>query len=79
VTVFWRKAVREWNTKQPGEILNKVLFAPLLKQVTESSAKPNTFMNGFEAFGLYPFNPNALDYTKYLGVSDSVSLLNILK
>jgi hypothetical protein len=76
---LWRKAVTEWNTKHPGEIFNKVLFSPLLKQVTESSAKPKTLMNVCEAFGLYPLNPNALDYTKYLGVSDSVSLLNILK
>jgi len=50
--------VREWYRKHPGEILNKVSFAPLLKQVTDSTAKQETLINGFEAYGLYPFNPN---------------------
>ena len=60
--------MRECYTKHPGEILNKVSFAPLLKKVTEFSAKPETLVNGFEAFGLYPLSPNTLDYTKCLGV-----------
>lgn len=68
VKIFWRQAVREWYTKHPGEILNKVSCAPLLKKVTEFSAKPETTVNGFEAFGLHPLSPNTLDYTKCLGV-----------
>jgi hypothetical protein len=50
-----------------------VLFAPLLKEVTESSVKPETLANGFRASGLYPVNPNALDYIKCLGTSTSAS------
>jgi hypothetical protein len=66
IKISWRKAVREWYRKHPGEILNKVSFAPLLKQLTESSVKQETLFIGFEAYGLYAFNPNTLDYTKCL-------------
>jgi hypothetical protein len=65
--------VAEWYTKHPGEVLNKVTFAPLLKEVIECSAKPETLANGFKTCGLYPLNPNALDYSKCLGKSGSAS------
>ena len=58
--------MREWYRNHPGEILNKVSFAPLMKQLTDSSVKQETLFNGFEAYGLYAFNPNTLGYTKCL-------------
>jgi hypothetical protein len=58
--------VREWYRKHPGEILNEMSFATHLKQVNESSAKQETLVNGFEAYGFYPFNPKTLDYIKCL-------------
>jgi hypothetical protein len=42
VKMYWRKAVREWHAKNPGEVLNKVTFAPLLREVIESAAEPET-------------------------------------
>jgi hypothetical protein len=65
--MYWRKAVREWHAKHPSEVLNKVTFAPLLREVIESAAKPETLVRGFQACGLYPLNANAVDYTKCLG------------
>jgi hypothetical protein len=44
----------------------EVLFALLLKEVTEYSTKLETLSNGFRACGLYPLYPNALDYSKCL-------------
>jgi hypothetical protein len=70
IKISWWKAL----TNHPGEVLNKVLFAPLLKEVIESSAKLETLVNGFRASGLYPLNPNALDYSKCLGTSASAQL-----
>jgi hypothetical protein len=59
--------VEFWQPKHLGGILNKVSFAPVLKEVIESSAEPLTLANGFTVCGLCPLNPNALDYTKCLG------------
>ena len=65
--MYWRKAVRDWHAKHPGEVLNKVTFAPLLREVIDFAAKPETLVKGFQACGLYPLNANAMDYTKCLG------------
>ena len=67
VKMYWRKAVRDWHAKHPGEVLNKVTFAPLLREVIDFAAKPEKLVRGFQACGLYPLNANAVDYTKYLG------------
>jgi len=64
--MFWWKVVREWHAKHPGEILNKVPFAPLLREVIDFAAKPETLVKGFQTFGLYPRNANAVAYTKCL-------------
>jgi len=67
VKMYWQNAVRDWQAKHPGEVLNKVTFAPLLKEVINFAAKPETLVKGFQACGLYPPNSNAEDYTKCLG------------
>jgi hypothetical protein len=59
--------VRDWHAEHPGEVLNKVTFAPLLREVIDFAAKPETLIRGFQACGLYPLNANAVDYTKCLG------------
>jgi len=69
VKIYWRKAVRDWHAKHPGEVLNKVAFAPLLREVIDFAAKPKTLVRGFQARGLYPQNANAVDYTKCLGIN----------
>ena len=59
--------MRDWHAKHPGEVLNKVTFAPCLREVIDFSAKPETLVKGLQACGLYPLNINAVDYTKCLG------------
>jgi hypothetical protein len=67
VRMYWQKAVRNWHAKHPGEVLNKVTFAPLLREAINSAAKLETLIKGFQPYGLYPVNANAVDYTKCLG------------
>jgi len=67
VKMYWRKDVRDWHAKHPGEVLKKVTFAPLLREVIDFAAKPETLVKSFQARGLYPLNSNAVDYTKCLG------------
>ena len=67
VKMYWRKAVRDWHAKHSSEVLNKVTFAPLLREVINFAAKPETFVKGFQACGHYPLNANVVDYIKCLG------------
>ncbi|KAJ8926646.1 hypothetical protein NQ314_020967 [Rhamnusium bicolor] len=67
VKVAWRAAVRKWQTDNPGQSLNKITFAPLLKTVVDSSIKPEYLIRGFKLCGLYPFSADAVDYSKCLG------------
>jgi len=67
VKIFWRKAVRDWHARHPGEILNKVTFAPLLREVIDFAAKHEKLVTGFQACGLYPLNTNAVNYIKHPG------------
>jgi hypothetical protein len=43
-----------WQPQYEGEILNQVVFVPLLKEVIESSAETETHAKAFVACGLYP-------------------------
>jgi hypothetical protein len=49
VKMYWRKAVGDWHAKHLGEVLNKVTFAPLLREVIDFAAKPETTIKGFQA------------------------------
>ena len=69
VKMYWWKAVRDWHAKHPGEFLNKMTFAPILREVIDFAAKHETLVKGFQACGLYPLNANAVDYTKCLGIN----------
>nr|CAI5863634.1 unnamed protein product [Callosobruchus analis] len=67
----WRRTVREWDEEHPAEVLNKVTFAPVVEKAIKSSIKAETLVNGFRACGLFPFDPNAIDYTKCLGTNST--------
>ncbi|XP_072376192.1 uncharacterized protein, partial [Diabrotica undecimpunctata] len=67
VKVGWKKAIREFHEQNPGEVVNKMTFAQLLEKVVANKIKRDTFINGFRVCGLFPFNPDAVDYTKCLG------------
>jgi hypothetical protein len=69
IKVGWRKTLREWYATNNYQInLTKENFAPLLKTVVDSCAKPETLMNGFRISGLYPFDPDNVDYSKCLAI-----------
>nr|CAI5842362.1 unnamed protein product [Callosobruchus analis] len=63
----WKKAVLAWRRENLSEPLKKDKFAPILNCAIEGYAKSNTIRNGFKATGLYSFNPDANDFSKYLG------------
>ncbi|CAB3234153.1 unnamed protein product [Arctia plantaginis] len=64
----WQKTVLEWRRTNPSQALTKIQFVPLLKHTLDKSLKPQTIVNGFRATGLCPWNEDAVDYSKCLGV-----------
>lgn len=55
----WEKHVRAWQIENPGKTLSRKDFAPLLDKEVSTQA----IANGIKACGLFPFNPDAVDYS----------------
>lgn len=51
-----------------GASLLRVDFAPALKKTLDKIDTSKNLHSGFKKCGSYPFNPDALDYTKLLKV-----------
>lgn len=68
VKMAWRQGVREWHEAHPGDVLSKLTFAPLLEKVLDTSITSQLLISGFRACGLYPFDPNAIDFSECLGI-----------
>lgn len=66
----WRKGVLRWRREHPTEALTKEKFAPILKLVIDTCLKKETIVHGFKACGLFPWNSDAIDYSKCLGQSE---------
>ncbi|KAJ8941908.1 hypothetical protein NQ314_010253 [Rhamnusium bicolor] len=62
----WKKIIHQWLRKPENinSAVTKTTFCPLLKTVLEKPSLPQTIINGFKKCGLFPFNPDAPDYTK---------------
>lgn len=72
IKVGWKAAVLDWRRKgNLNTTLTKEKFAPILQEVVNTYAKSATIQNGFRATGLYPFDENAVDYSKCLGKNNS--------
>lgn len=63
----WRKGVVKWRQSHPTEDITKKEFASLLKIVIDHSIRPEIVINGFRACGLFPWNPEAIDFSKCVG------------
>ncbi|KAI4466744.1 hypothetical protein MML48_2g00006030 [Holotrichia oblita] len=65
----WKKGVNEWRRSNPSQSLTKEKFAPILKLAIDNHLNRDILKNGFRACGLFPWNPDSLDYSKCLGKS----------
>jgi hypothetical protein len=63
---FWKKGVLDWRRDNPSGALTKEHVASILQRVLKH-IKPEIICHGFRANGLYPWNPDAVDYSKCLG------------
>lgn len=69
----WRNVVDIWRSDHPAERISLATFGQLLQDAMNKALKKSTIINGFSACGLYPFNADAINYSKCLGKSADVS------
>ncbi|XP_065078976.1 uncharacterized protein LOC135701956 [Ochlerotatus camptorhynchus] len=69
----WGKVVDLWRSNHPTERMSLATFGQLLQEAMNKALKQSTIMNGFSACGLYPFNPDAINYSKCIGKSSDAN------
>lgn len=62
----WKKVVEEWRSGHCGEIFTLAHFGPVLVETVKRGIKSDSIVNGFRKCGLFPFNPDNVDYSKFL-------------
>ena len=60
----WKLTVREFQREHPNTVVTRVNFAALIDKTIGVAAKESTVRNGFRACGLFPWNPDVVDYSK---------------
>ena len=64
--VLWKKTLKEFKTTTINLPVTKINFGNLMWKAI-SQWKSETIKNGFKASGIYPWNKEAIDYSKCLG------------
>lgn len=64
----WRNVVIEWKRNNNNKAITKIVFSSVLQKALEQLSA-DTVRNGFRKCGLFPFNVEAIDFTKCM--SDS--------
>ncbi|XP_062539098.1 uncharacterized protein LOC134207390 [Armigeres subalbatus] len=67
----WGKVVEIWRTDNMAERLSIPTFGALFQETMKSAFKISTIINAFRVCGLFPFNPDAVDYSKCISTSIS--------
>lgn len=62
----WKNTIHDWASQPENvnTVLTMATFCPLLNKVLGKETLKDAIKNGFRKCGLYPFDPNAVDYTK---------------
>ena len=58
--------------QNPGKVITKYNFSPLLNEAWSKTMKPIVISAGFKRAGIYPFNPNVIDYGVSASLEESV-------
>lgn len=61
---YWRQAVRTWQNENLDKTLTKFDFAQVFKLALNNTNIPDYIKKGFKRCGLFPYNPEAVDYSK---------------
>ena len=66
---YWRDEVLQFQSKAVNSTVMRENVAPLISNILKR-IKPDSIVNGFRATGLYPLNPDAVDYRKCLEIEE---------
>ena len=66
--VYWRDEVHAFQRKNPNTVVRRADVGSMLLNVLRK-VKPSSIINGFRVTGLYPLEPNNVDYTKCLDIT----------
>ena len=58
----WSEECHNFYSKNPGRVITKYDFSALLNTVWGKTMVPNVISAGFKQSGIYPCNPQAIDY-----------------
>lgn len=72
---YWKKAIHKWRIDNNGAKLKREQFAPLLSSIFPE-IKKETVSNGFKKCGIFPFNPDAIDYSLIKNAASIVDINN---
>ena len=64
---YWREEVIQFQRNNPGLMITRKDVAPLLERVLQKVAS-TSIKNGFRKTGLYPFNVEAVDFSRCLDI-----------
>jgi hypothetical protein len=68
----WTRLIRKWRSENEGKTFTlKELGPSLSKIMNDEFVSIDTIKNGFRACGLFPFNSQAIDYSKCLMASSN--------
>ena len=56
----WKNACHEFMQNNPGKVVTKYQFSPLLNQAWLKTMTPSVIINGFRYCGVYPLNSQAI-------------------
>lgn len=60
----WTREVHKWRMENSQISINKLQLPKLLHGILQNDLHPQVIVNGFRKCGLYPFDEEAIDYTK---------------
>ncbi|CAH2009014.1 unnamed protein product, partial [Acanthoscelides obtectus] len=66
VKATWRNVVHDFRFKNEGAKIRRSDFSNLVKACFEKCLKQETIKKGFECCGLFPFNPESINYSKLM-------------
>lgn len=72
--VRWRDVVYNWKIQNPNKSVTREMFGNLLQHALDDGVTEDIIRNGFKRCGLFPFDADAVDYTKCMSTRDEVVL-----
>ena len=75
----WSEECHKFFQKYPGRVIAKFDFSALLNAAWGKTMVPNVISSGFKRSGIYPFNPQAIDYGVVTKESSDVQISNVMK